>query len=41
LRIQIDETQQAKKVAEITETDYFRQLRQQAGDLRQIMEGPA
>jgi len=41
LRIQIDETRQAKKVAEITETDYFRQLRQQADDLRQIMEGPA
>jgi two-component system cell cycle response regulator len=41
LRIQIDETQQARKVAEITETDYFRQLRQQADDLRQIMEGPA
>src|SRR5437867_3513593 len=30
LRIEIDEARQAKKVAEITESDYFRQLRGQA-----------
>jgi CheY-like chemotaxis protein len=40
LRIQIDQTRQAKKVAEITETDYFQKLRGQAEELRSIMEKP-
>ena len=39
LRIEIDETRQAQKVAEITETDYFQKLRQQAAALRQIIAG--
>jgi two-component system, cell cycle response regulator len=38
LRIEIDEARQTRKVAEITETDYFRQLRDQAADLRRIIE---
>jgi nitrate/nitrite-specific signal transduction histidine kinase len=38
LQIEIDEAKQAKKVAEITESDYFRTLRNQAEDLRRIME---
>jgi CheY-like chemotaxis protein len=38
LQIVIDEDRQAKKVAEITESDYFQQLRGQAADLRRIME---
>jgi nitrate/nitrite-specific signal transduction histidine kinase len=38
LQIVIDETRQSQKVAEITETDYFRQLRGQAADLRKILE---
>jgi two-component system cell cycle response regulator len=38
LQIVIDEERQAKKVAEITESDYFRHLREQAADLRRIME---
>ena len=38
LRIEIDETRQAKQVAQITETDYFQRLRSQAGQLRNIME---
>ena len=36
LRIEIDEALQSRKVAEITETDYFRDLRGRAGDLRRI-----
>jgi two-component system, cell cycle response regulator len=39
LRIEIDEARQAKKVAEITESDYFRQLRSEAEGLRQIIDG--
>jgi two-component system, cell cycle response regulator len=39
LRIEIDEARQARKVAEITETDYFRSLRGQAADLRKILDG--
>jgi hypothetical protein len=35
------ETRQAKKVDEITDSDYFKQLRGQADDLRKIMEEPA
>lgn len=34
LRIEIDEARKAQRVAEITETDYFQQLRRRAGDLR-------
>jgi CheY-like chemotaxis protein len=39
LRIEIDDARQARKVAEIVETDYFRNLRQQASNLRQIIAG--
>jgi CRP/FNR family cyclic AMP-dependent transcriptional regulator len=39
LRIEIDEARQAKKVAEITESDYFQRLRGQAETLRNIMDG--
>ena len=39
LRIEIDEARQAKKVAEITESDYFKQLRGQADKLRGIIDG--
>jgi CRP-like cAMP-binding protein len=35
LRIEIDSVRQAKQVAEVTETDYFRELRRRARDLRQ------
>jgi DNA-binding response OmpR family regulator len=38
LRIEIDEAQQAQKVAEITDTDYFRSLRDRAATLRQSVE---
>ena len=34
LRIEIDEVKQARQVAEITGTDYFRELRKKAGKLR-------
>lgn len=34
LKIEIDEARQAKQVAEITETDYFQQLRKKASQLR-------
>jgi DNA-binding response OmpR family regulator len=34
LRIEIDQAKMAKQVSDITETDYFRQLRQRAKDLR-------
>jgi DNA-binding response OmpR family regulator len=39
LRIELDEARQARQVAEITESDYFQDLRSQAGDLRSIFEG--
>ncbi len=39
LRIEIDEARQAKKVAEITGTDYFKGLRDRAADLRRTMTG--
>lgn len=39
LRIEIDEVKQAKQVSEITESEYFKSLRSQADDLRQIIEG--
>jgi CheY-like chemotaxis protein len=34
LRIEIDDTQKTRQVAEITETEYFQALRKKAGDLR-------
>ena len=37
LRIEIDEARQATKVAEVTETAYFRELRAQAAELRRTM----
>ncbi len=37
LRIEIDEARQAHKVAEITDTEYFKGLREQAADLRRSM----
>jgi CheY-like chemotaxis protein len=37
LRIEIDEARQARKVAEITETDYFQGLRSRAKELRGIV----
>src|SRR5512139_1922151 len=38
LRIQIDEAKRAREVAEITETEYFRQLRSNVRDLRKILD---
>jgi len=38
LRIEIDEARQAKKVAEITDTDFFRGLRSRAAELRRIVD---
>ena len=35
LRIEVDEAKKARQVAEITETEYFRELRQRARKLRQ------
>lgn len=39
LKIEIDQTKQAKKVSEITESDYFKSLRGQADMLRRIVTG--
>jgi hypothetical protein len=39
LRIELDEARQARQVAEITESDYFRELEAKAQDLRQIIDG--
>jgi two-component system, cell cycle response regulator len=41
LRIQIDESKKARQVAEITETEYFRGLREKAQSLRTPKEGKA
>jgi DNA repair ATPase RecN len=41
LRIEIDEARQAKRVAEITESEHYQALRRQAAALRRIMEGPS
>jgi len=38
LRIEIDEARQAKKVAEITDSDYFQRLETQADQIRRILE---
>ncbi len=40
LRIEIDETKAAQKVAEITETDYFQDLQKRASNLRLGRGGP-
>jgi transcriptional regulator with GAF, ATPase, and Fis domain len=40
LRIELDEARQDKQVAEITESDYFQQLRGEADDLRKIINRP-
>jgi GAF domain-containing protein len=40
LRIEIDESRQAAKVAEITGTDYFKDLRSRADDLRRTVRQP-
>jgi len=40
LRIELDEARQDKQVAEITESDYFQQLRGEAESLRQIIQEP-
>lgn len=40
LRIEIDEQRQARKVAEITDTEYFKDLRGRAEQLRRIVEDP-
>ena len=39
LKIVLDESHQKKKVAEITETDYFKGLQSEADDLRRIISG--
>jgi CRP-like cAMP-binding protein len=41
LRIEIDEVKKATQVAEITETEYFQQLRQKASSLRAGRSDPA
>ena len=38
LKIELDEMQQARQVAEITETDYFKDLRGRASDLRKLFD---
>lgn len=40
LRIEIDDAKKVRQVAEITETDYFQDLRQRAQGLRARFEGP-
>jgi two-component system, cell cycle response regulator len=37
LKIEIDQGRQARQVAEITDTDFFKDLRNRAGDLRRII----
>jgi GAF domain-containing protein len=39
LRIELDEAKMEKQVAEITESDYFQQLREQAEELRNALNG--
>lgn len=39
LRVEIDASRQAKRVAEITGSDYFQELCRQASDLRRIVAG--
>lgn len=40
LKIELDEVKMAKQVAEITESDYFQRLREQAEDLRKTLNDP-
>ena len=39
LRIEIDEARQARKVSEITSTEYFKDLRARASELRRTVDG--
>jgi DNA-binding response OmpR family regulator len=39
LRIELDEARQARRVAEITETEYFQKLLSKAKEFRQIIDG--
>jgi CRP-like cAMP-binding protein len=39
LRIEVDHARQARQVSQITGTDYFRQLRGKASDLRNLLQG--
>jgi CRP-like cAMP-binding protein len=39
LRIEVDHARQARQVSQITGTDYFRQLRGKAGNLRNLLQG--
>lgn len=39
LRIEVDKARQSQQVSKITGTDYFRQLRGKANDLRDMLEG--
>jgi CRP/FNR family transcriptional regulator, cyclic AMP receptor protein len=39
LRIEVDHARQARQVSQITGTDYFRELRGKAGDLRNLLQG--
>jgi len=39
LHIELDQARQTHQVAEITESDYFRQLQDRAQDLRKIIDG--
>ena len=41
LKIEIDEARQARQVAEITDTDFFRDLRDRAANLRRIVHDEA
>jgi CheY-like chemotaxis protein len=41
LRIEIDHARQAQRVAEITDTDFFRDLRSRAGELRSMIRSDA
>src|SRR5262249_41699133 len=38
LRIEIDQVRQAQQVAEITDTDFFKDLRARTGDLRRLIK---
>lgn len=39
LRMEVDKSKQARQVSQITGTDYFKQLRGKASDLRDMLEG--
>ena len=39
LRIEVDKARQTQQVSKITGTDYFRQLRSKANDLRNLLGG--